>query len=140
MSEHSESVLRAQTMELELTAALHDVRLHSFVRSVDMTPGPRAIIHLHDHHANVDRIAGLVTECGQRGLDVEAIEGNRIVIAPELATSRQAVLAMGQALSDALTAIGSAGSAPAKPEPASPKSLTPRERDLLANVPPHHGE
>jgi adenosylmethionine-8-amino-7-oxononanoate aminotransferase len=140
MSKHSDSGLRAQTMELELTAALHDVRLHSFVQSVDVTLGPRAIVQLRGRDVTPDHIAQIVNECAQRKVVVEVIEGNRIVIAPELSISRQAVLAMGQALSDSLTAIGSTCSAPERPAQASLSSLTPHERDLLANVPPHHGE
>lgn len=140
MGEHSDSGLRAQTMELELTAALHDVRLHSFVQSVDVTPGPRAIVQLRERDVTPDHITKIVNECAQRNVVVDVIEGNRIVIAPELSISRQAVLAMGQALSDSLTAIGSTCSAPDRQAQASLHSLTPHERDLLANVPPHHGE
>lgn len=140
MSEHSQSVLRAETMALELAAALHEVRLHSLVQSVDVSPGPRAVILLNERDLTPDLIEALVRECAQRDLLVEVIEGNHIVIAPELSISRQAVLAMGQALSDSLTAIGSTCSAPDRQAPAPPNSLTPHERDLLANVPPHHGE
>jgi hypothetical protein len=140
MEAHNDPAVRAVTMELELTAALTEVRLHSFVQSVEIFPGPEAIVQLHATELPADVSAALIRECAQRGLRIEINAENQLVVAPELTLSRNAVLALGQALSDSLTAIGSIGGALVKPSRASEKSLSPHERDLLANVPPHHGE
>ena len=140
MDATSDPVVRAQTMELELTAALSQVRSHSFVQSVKIFPGPEAIVHLRATELPADVSAALIRECAQRGLHIEINAENQLVVAPELTLSRDAVLALGQALSDSLTAIGSDCGAPVKLSRASEKSLSPHERDLLANVPPHHGE
>jgi len=140
MDATSDPVVRAQTMELELTAALSQVRSHSFVQSVEISPGPEAIVHLRAAELRADVSAALIRECAQRGLHIEIDAENQLVVAPELTLSRYAVLALGQALSDSLTAIGSICGAPVKLSRASEKSLSPHERDLLANVPPHHGE
>lgn len=140
MDATSDPVVRAQTMELELTAALSQVRSHSFVRSVEISPGPEAIVHLRATAMTTDAVAGLIRECAQRGLQIQINTENQLVVAPELTLSRNAILALGQALSDSLTAIGSDCGAPVKLSRASEKSLSPHERDLLANVPPHHGE
>ena len=140
MEAHNDPAVRAVTMELELTAALIEVRLHSFVQSVEIFPGPEAIVQLHATELPADVSAALIRECAQRGLHIEINAENQLVVAPELTLSRNAVLALGQALSDSLTAIGSICGAPVKPSRAPEKSLSPHERDLLANVPPHHGE
>jgi hypothetical protein len=140
MEAHPDPAVRAATMELELTAALSQVRRHSYVQSVEISPGPEAIVHLRATELPSDVSAALIRECAHRGLHIEINSGNQLVVAPELALSRTAVLALGQALSDSLTAIGSICGAPVKASRASEKSLSPHERDLLANVPPHHGE
>lgn len=140
MDATSDPVVRAQTMELELTAALNDVRLHSFVQLVEIFPGPAAIVQLHATELPADVFAALIRECAQRGLPIEINAQYQLVVAPELTLSRNAVLALGQALSDSLTAIGSDCDALVTPSRAPERSLSPHERDLLANVPPHHGE
>jgi hypothetical protein len=103
------------------------------VQSVEISPGPEAIVHLRAAELRADVSAALIRECAQRGLHIEIDAENQLVVAPELTLSRYAVLALGQALSDSLTAIGSICGAPVKLSRASEKSLSPHERDLLAN-------
>jgi hypothetical protein len=127
---------RTGAMKLELAAALNNLRYHSLVESLEIAPGLMAHMQL------VESVSAneFVAECATRGVSIQASEHNSVVISPPLTVTRSDLFSLGIALDAALMAIGSVSSAPRAESTQAPSRLSPYERDLLANVPPHHGE
>ena len=127
---------RARAMKLELAAALNNLRYQSHVQSLEIAPGLLAHMRLADNVSAMNLMAG----CSARGVAIQVGHDSVVTIAPPLTSTRAELFALGAAIDAALTAVGSHSSAPQIDPPAAATRLTPHERDLLANVPPHHGE
>ena len=131
-------VARIGAMELELAAALSVLRAHSFVESVQVSPDATAEVKLQAANLNAMTLQRLIDACAQRGFHIQVNADYQVVLAPPLTMTRTELMTIGRVLSESLKLIGSESSAP---EPAtSSQSLSAHDRELLANVPPHHGE
>ena len=127
---------RTSVMKLELTAALAPLKFHSLVESIQVTDDAQAEIQLAP---GVDSSA-LVAQCAKRGVHIQVSKDNTITIRPAGTFSRSEIYSVGSAINLSLIELGSVSSAPETSEKPTSHRLTPYEQDLLANVPPHHGE
>ena len=127
---------RTSVMKLELTAALAPLKFHSLVESIQVTDDAQAEIQLVP---GVDSSV-LVAQCAERGVHIQVSKENTITIRPAGTFSRSEIYSVGSAISLSLIELGSISSAPETSEKPTSHRLTPHEQDLLANVPPHHGE
>ena len=127
---------RTSVMKLELTAALAPLKFHSLVESIQVTDDAQAEIQLAP---GVDSSA-LVAQCAKRGVHIQVSKDNTITIRPAGTFSRSEIYSVGSAINLSLIELGSVSSAPETSEKPTSHRLTPHEQDLLANVPPHHGE
>ena len=127
---------RTGAMKLELTAALAPLKFHSLVESVQVSDEAQAELRMNP---SVDS-SELVAHCAERGVHIQVSRENTITIRPAGTFSRSEIYSVGSAISLSLIELGSISSAPETSEKPTSHRLTPHEQDLLANVPPHHGE
>ncbi len=125
-------------MQLELTAALSPLRHHTFISAMRVLDAQHAVLEVNTQVANPVTAAEIAQLCRSQGLDVEieSVEMH-VRIAPSL--TRKEIMNVGAVIARVLTDCGSEATG----ELAEPKQvvrLTPHERDLVENVPPHHGE
>lgn len=125
-------------MQLELTAALSPLRHHTFISAMRVLDAQHAVLEVNTQVANPVTAAEIAQRCRSQGLDVEieSVEMH-VRIAPSL--TRTEIMNVGAIIARVLTDCGSVSTG----EVAEPKQvvrLTPHERDLVENVPPHHGE
>lgn len=127
---------RASSMKLELAGAFSPLKSHSLVESVEVTTEPTAVITISDKVSDQD----LIDQCATRGVHVVMPEAHQITIRLTSTFTRSDIFALANAINGALIAVGSKSDAPDASEKKNVQRLSPHERDLLANVPPHHGE
>ena len=127
---------RTSVMKLELTAALAPLKFHSLVESIQVSDEAQAEIRIDP---SVDS-SELVAQCAERGVHIQVSKDNTITIRPAGTFSRSEIYSVGSAINFSLIELGSISSVPETSEKSTSYRLTPHEQDLLANVPPHHGE
>lgn len=127
---------RTSSMKLELAGAFSPLKSHSLIDSVEVTNEPTVVIHLSDTTFDAD----LITQCAIRGVHVVMPQEHQITIRLASTFTRSEIFAVAKAINGALIAMGSTSDALDTGEKKNVQRLSPRERDLLANVPPHHGE
>lgn len=127
---------RAGSMKLELAGAFSPLKSHSLVESVEVTTNPAVVIKLSDKVSDVE----FIDQCAIRGVHVVMPEAHQITIRPASTFTRSEIFTIAYAINGALIAVGSTSGAPDPSEKKNAQRLSPHERDLLANVPPHHGE
>lgn len=141
-------IARSSSMKLSLSAALSPLFTHSCVASVQVHSGLAAHVTLSKQclHGQEDFAAALTRECAHRGVHIE-IAGDRITITPALTITRDELLDLGAALDESFATLGSTKPATrrrsqrAHPAQRASDVTNPEDndRDLLENVPPHHG-
>lgn len=127
---------RAGSMKLELAGAFTRLKSHSLVESVHVTTDPTVVIQLSDKASDSE----LIVQCANRGVHVVMPEVHQVRIRVATTFTRSEIFAIANAINGALIALGSQSDAPDPSEKKNVHRLSPHERDLLANVPPHHGE
>lgn len=130
-------------MQLELTAALSPLRHHTFISAMRVLDAQHAVLEVNTQVANPVTAAEIAQLCRSQGLDVEieSVEIESVEMHVRIARSltRKEIMNVGAVIARVLTDCGSEATG----ELAEPKQvvrLTPHERDLVENVPPHHGE
>lgn len=145
-----ESLLEnVQGLKLALTAALVDVRQHSYVREVRSGAGLLAAVALEQEVIDDDPtiMLRLVRELRERGVLTRPLADGALQISPSFVITRDELHLLGGAISSALTNLGST---PAAASSAGERLLPDVTMDeaggfdssdarLLADVPPHHG-
>ena len=140
---------RAQSLQLALTAALVDVRQHSFVREVRSGAGLLAAVALEQEVIDDDStiMMRLVRELRERGILTRPLADGALQISPSFVITRDELQFLGGEISSALTALGSTAATAATMGERLLPDVTMDEAGgfdnsdarLLAEVPPHHG-
>lgn len=135
-------------LELALTAALIDLRDHSWVREVRIGGGLLAAVTLTPEVLAVSSsMPELLAAMRERGFLTRALADGSLQISPSFVTTREELQSLGRAIDESLTAVGSTrgsragGSAPLLPDITSDEAggFGSSDARLLAEVPPHHG-
>ena len=127
---------RAGALKLEMAAALNNLRFQSLVESLEIEVGLLAYLRLVESAP----VTEFIEECLLRGFSLRVDKDNLVTIEPPLTSSRADLFELGKAINESLVTVGSHSSAPPVKSVVAASRLTPHERDLLANVPPHHGD
>lgn len=145
-----ESLLeKVRSLQLALTAALVDVRQHSYVREVRSGAGLLAAVALEQEVVDDDPtiMVRLVRELRELGVLTRPLADGALQISPSFVITRDELQLLGGAISSALTTLGStAAAASTMGERLLPDVTTDEaggfgssDARLLAEVPPHHG-
>lgn len=140
---------KVQGLQLALTAALVDLRHHSFVREVRSGAGLLAAVALEQEVIDADptMMIRLVRELRGLGVLTRPLADGALQISPPFVVTRDDLQLLGGAIGSALTILGSTAAA----SPTMGERLLPEvtmdevggfgtsDARLLAEVPPHHG-
>ncbi len=146
--EQESLVEHVSSLELALTAALVDLRDHSWVREVRSGVGLLAAVTLTPEVLAVSSsMPELLAALRERGFLTRALADGSLQISPSFVTTRDELMSLGRAIDESLTAVGSvrdarsSGSVPLLPDITSDEAggFGSSDARLLAEVPPHHG-
>lgn len=146
--EQESLVEHVSALQLALTAALVDLRDHSWVREVRSGVGLLAAVTLTPEVLAVSSsMPELLGALRERGFLTRALADGSLQISPSFVTTRDELMSLGRAIDESLTAVGSVrgsrdpGSAPLLPDITSDEAggFGSSDARLLAEVPPHHG-
>lgn len=136
------------SLQIALSAALVDLRGHSWVRDVRGGVGLLAAVSLHDAVIAEDPgvMPRLIAALRRRGVLTRMLADGGLQISPPFVVTRDDLQLLGRAIDEALTELGSTRSTTSVSEPLLPDVTSDElggfgssDARLLADVPPHHG-
>ena len=146
--EDEQLVSNVANLELALTAALVDLREHSWVKEVRSGVGLLAAVALTDEVlADPTSLPRLVANLRAQGILTRGLADGGLQISPAFVTTRDELQDLGSSIDTALTAVGSSRSGRHHDDAPMLQRITSDELGgfgssdarLLADVPPHHG-